>query len=323
MLSLFVHKCIVWKIYNIHRPAELQTVHYRRIESPLVPSSFSTIYVKKQKKKLSAAGNTVVKRVTAALAEPQHAHLNVYHIFTHPVCARFIHDSKEQLLSGKDISKQKTKKKKIAWPKSHRFQFNYKRQAFFPIFSNNVEVYGVILMATWPFERGCFICEWLAPRGALVFLPVSIHPQWLNSTPRSQLVLVLQARCCPPLGPCTDFCPDLQATAGKMLSAGHSEQVLLMTHMYGFIFIQFETHWACDSSHSKRVFASSSFFCQRPSLSIRGTRKWRGLRLQSRNQLVRKALSHVFAVCCLWEGRALFFSLILTFSTAKLIQMRL
>lgn len=41
----------------------------------------------------------------------------------------------------------------------------------------------------------------LAPRGTLVFLPISIRPQRLNSAPRSQLVLVLQARCCPLLGP--------------------------------------------------------------------------------------------------------------------------
>lgn len=50
-------------------------------------------------------------------------------------------------------------------------------------------------------------------------------------------VLGLQSRCGPLLRPSTVFSPDLQPTAGKTLAAGASEQVLIMTHVYGFILI--------------------------------------------------------------------------------------
>lgn len=191
-------------------------------------------------------------------------------------------------------------------------------------------------MAIWPFERGCFVSDWLAPCGALVFLPVSIHPQRLNSAPRSQLVLVLQSRCCPLLGPCTVLWPDLQPTAGKMLSAGHLEQVLLMTHTYGFIFIQFETHWACDSSHTKPVcFFSASIFVYWKS------KKWEGLRFQSINQLGEECQCFLYRISCLlfvcvcacacvyvcvcvcWGGIVCFFLVVLTFSTVTLIQINI
>lgn len=71
----------------------------------------------------------------------------------------------------------------------------------------------------------------------MVFLPAYFHPQLMNSAlnPQFSAFMFAKSRCGPPLGPCALFRPDLQATAGKTLSAGTTEQVPLMTHMYGFI----------------------------------------------------------------------------------------
>lgn len=162
-------------------------------------------------------------------------------------------------------------------------------------YSNYVEVHGVILMAIWPFESGCFISDshhvalwssclylfarsgWTQPREA----------NWSSS---------FSPGVAPCWAPVPFLWPDLEPTAGKILPAGHSEQVLLMTHTVWIYFIQFETHWACDSSHSKPV----CFFLA--SILVWKSKKMRGIEISEHKSVWAKSgnvFKNVSAACVL------------------------
>lgn len=113
------------------------------------------------------------------------------------------------------------------------------KTSFLIICHNVLKFMEHFLMDTYCSEREYFIfwlnrSMWYFGLLAYIFSPAAAK---LSPEP---LVLGLRSRCGPPLGPCTIFCPDLQPTAGKTLTAGTSVQVSIMTHMHGFISFNLE-----------------------------------------------------------------------------------
>lgn len=119
----------------------------------------STLYIKKKEKKLLSAGNLVFERQLPLRL----VCLNVHHKFTH-LCGiiPYVHVSSMRqsrccwAQSGKRPLEGFTTESPLPmWPLG--FQFKYEKdKLFLNICSNNVEVYGVILMVIWPFEKGMF-----------------------------------------------------------------------------------------------------------------------------------------------------------------------